>query len=137
MQLHVAEDSNGFIKDGSSVLSTAEITLPENRVLAGSFNGWSTTESYFKQTDVEGFLFLELDLEASDYQLKYVDNGTWKTNEGSATINDTTDGNAWEFKEQSNDNAPDFNTILKAQGGHYVFKLNVAASTIEVYKINA
>lgn len=125
MKLYVAEDTKGFIKDKTTLLSTATISLPQSHRIAASFNGWGSSTDYFKQTDVEGFLFLELELAKGNHEFQYlIGGGDWRGNSG--TITDETNG-FWEFKNS-------VNCKLNVAGGTYIFKLDVNASKIEIIK---
>ena len=130
MKLYVGDDTKGFTGNGTNLLSTATITKSDSYTLAGTFNGWSTNKTYFKATDVAGYLYLELDFEAGNHEFKYVEKGNWRSL-ASGKISDTTLGTGWEFKNDGS--LP--NTVLEAKGGHYVFKLKTSTNEIEVYKI--
>ena len=121
---------NGGIDDGNADLfSIATIKRTTTHTLAGNFNDWSTYSLPFHITDDSDYLYTQLELEAGNYEFKYVDNGEWKSL-NSTNIDDTTSGSGWEFR-----NDVDSNTVLKASGGTYIFKLNVDTSEIEIFKI--
>lgn len=126
MKLYVSEDTKGFIKDNSTLLSTATISKSNTHTLAGEFNGWNVNGHFFRVTDVANTLYCEMDLTAASYKFKYLANGEWYGNNG--TINDTTEGIYWEFKTAEGD------CTLTAAGGRYVFRLNPTTNAIEVYK---
>lgn len=133
LKLYVAADSQGYIADGSKLLSTAVISKANEYNLKGSWDGWAGNV-YFKQTDIKDSLIATLDLAANDYIFKYIDNNgdyhTLAATNGQRVINNTTEGSAWAFSEI---NGSDNDTTLKAAGGKYVFRLVPASHELEVY----
>lgn len=119
MSLYVKADSEGFLNNDDLLLSTATITYTEEiYTLPGEFNGWSTTTPVFHVTNVDGLYAFEVELEAKSYGFKVIKNGQWLGNDG--TIEGTTHGYEWEFK-----NSVDSNCTMKVTtAGTYVFFFN-------------
>lgn len=128
MKLYVKEDTKGFIADGSTLLSTAIITVEDTYSIKGSFTNddWST-ELFFKHTDLTDGLYFDIEIAGSTtpYEFKYLKNGSWFGNDG--TMDNGTNGFEWIFDANVNDNCK-----LTATGGVYLFKVNPATNGVVV-----
>ena len=97
-------------------------TVVTDYYLAGSFNGWSTTDTPMAVTD--GVATAKVTLSEGTYEFKVVDNGNWygystaisnKTNTTGVTMKNT-DGNA----------------VLYASGGTYTFSYNTSTKRLVI-----
>ena len=93
--------------------------------LAGSFNGWSTT-NYMTVSDGIATLTLDLDASSTAYEFKILEMGNWVGN--SSTISDSTTSSLV-FKGTVSSNCK-----LKSTGGTYVFTYEIATNKLTVHK---
>ena len=120
LKLYVNSTNNGFIKDKSTLLSTATITAENHYTLPGSFNGWDQKNTIFHVRDAkDGCARVSVELKAgTEYTFKIKQGDSWYSN--SAPIpGECLD---WEFKTSVNDDAK----ITVSEDGTYLFTLNTA-----------
>ena len=90
--------------------------------LKGGFNDWGETDP---MTWGEGGLYtITKELAGGEYEFKIVADGSWLTN--TETIEDTTNGAAWELYDNSK------NITLDATGGTYTFTYDINNNTLKV-----
>ena len=123
LRLYVQSDSEGFIKDGTTLLSTATITSLTPTALPGTFNGWDTGKDIFHQTDVQGKIYAQVTLTAGEQKFKVLYNNEWVgksqiTVSGITATNDTDD-----------------NIVFKAEAATYLFEYNASNKKLNVTKI--
>ena len=98
--------------------------LATGTYLAGSFNGWNTTENEFRlnaEGDSVGYLSLELEANTS-YEFKIVNNGTWLGYTGTITE----DATGLVFNSE-------YNAVITTNAaGTYVFAYDAAANTLSI-----
>ncbi len=117
----------GWDKDFSDIQGDLTVTAQyydDNIYLVGSFNGWDKDNKLNTYGDL--VVSTRVELAPGTYEFKFMNNGTYYTDNYEGTVEDTTGENWWGTKTDGG------NTKLDATGGWYTFTFDTVTKEFHI-----